>query len=105
MDGEVLAPEIDAFIDAFRIVGNGDIADNTARGLKKCVKATMLEGKKSTLTIKLEITRTTDETIAMSGEVNTKVPVPKVVSSFFVNRMTNLPTRNRPNQGILPNTN
>lgn len=35
---EVLDSEIEAFINAFKTVGNGEIADETSRKLKECVK-------------------------------------------------------------------
>lgn len=102
MPEEVLASEIQAFIDAFRTVGNGDIADETSRKLKECVKATMLFEKKSTLTIKLDISKIADDQIAMVGTVLAKVPEVQIKTGFFVNDRTFLPSRNRPNQQTLP---
>lgn len=102
---EVFASEIDAFINAFRTIGNGDIADNTARALKACVKATMIQEKKSTITIKLEISKVADDQITMVGEVNHTIPRPKIKTGFFVNEQTFMPSRNRPNQQILPGVN
>jgi len=102
MHEEVLASEIQAFIDAFRSVGNGEIAEETSRNLKKCVKATMIHGKKSTLNIKLEISQIADDQIAMIGTVTSKVPETQIKTGFFVNGQTFLPSRNRPNQQILP---
>lgn len=102
MNEEVLASEIESFIEAFRTVGSGEIADNTAKGLKSCVKATMLHEKKSTLVIKLEISKIADDQIAMTGTVDAKTPKPIIKTGFFVNDRTFLPSRNRPNQQILP---
>ncbi len=102
MNDEVLASEIEAFIEAFRTVGNGEIADETAKNLRKCVKATMIQEKKSTLTIKLEISKIADDQIAMVGTVSAKVPEPQIKTGFFVNDRTFLPSRNRPNQQVLP---
>lgn len=101
---EVLTSEIQAFIDAFRTVGNGEIAEETSRNLKKCVKATMIQGKKSTLTIKLEISQIADDQIAMIGTVSAKVPEPQIKTGFFVNQQTYMPSRNRPTQQVLPGT-
>lgn len=102
---EVFASEIDAFINAFRVIGNGDIADNTARALKACVKATMIQDKKSTITIKLEISKVADDQIAMVGDVSHTIPRPKIKTGFFVNDQTFMPSRNRPNQQTLPGVN
>jgi len=99
---EVLASEIQAFIDAFQAVGNGEIADETAKNLKKCVKATMIQEKKSTLTIKLDISKIADDQIAMVGTVSSKIPEPQIKTGFFVNDRTFLPSRNRQEQQTLP---
>jgi len=99
---EVLASEIQAFIDAFQTVGNGEIAEETAKKLKKCVKATMLQEKKSTLSIKLEIAKVADDQITMVGTVSASVPEPKIKTGFFVNDRTFIPSRNRPKEQILP---
>ena len=99
---DVLNSEIQAFIDAFRAVGNGDIADETAKKLKSCVKATMIQEKKSTLTIKLEISKVAEDQIAMTGTVSAKIPEAQIKTGFFVNDRTFLPSRNRPEQQILP---
>ena len=101
---EVLNSEIQAFIDAFRTVGNGGIADETAKKLKSCVKATMLQEKKSTLTIKLEISKVADDQITMTGTVSAKIPETQIRTGFFVNDRTFLPSRNRPEQQTLPHT-
>jgi aspartate ammonia-lyase len=102
MPDEVLASEIEAFIQAFRAVGNGDIADETSRKLKECVKATMILEKKSTLTIKLDIGKIADDQISMVGTVSAKIPETQIKTGFFVNDRTFLPSRNRPNQQTLP---
>lgn len=102
MQTEVLASEIEAFISAFRVVGNGEIAEETSRRLKECVKATMLQEKKTTLTIKLEIGKIADDQISMTGTVSAKIPVPQIKTGFFVNDRTFLPSRNRPEQQTLP---
>ena len=86
MEKEVLASEIQSFIDAFKAVGNGDIADETARNLKKCVKGTMLQDKKSTLTIKLEISKVNDDQINITGTVSSKIPETKIRTGFFVTK-------------------
>lgn len=104
-DQQVMASEIEAFIESFRVIGNGEIADNTAKALKACVKATMIQEKKSTITIKLEISKVADDQITMVGEVNHTIPRPKIKTGFFVNSHTFLPSRNRPNQQILPGVN
>lgn len=94
--------EIQNFIDAFRALGGGEVAEETAQKLQECVKASMIEGKASTLTISMGIKRTSEETIVIEAEVKAKIPQPKKSSSFYVNQQTMLPTRNRPEQQILP---
>jgi len=102
MQQEVLNSEIQAFINAFQTVGNGEIAETTARNLKKCVKATMLQEKKSTLTIKLEISKVAVDQITMVGTVSAKVPETQIKTGFFVNDGTFLPSRNRSTQQVIP---
>ncbi len=102
MQQEVLASEIEAFISALRVAGNGEIAEEASRKLKECVKATMVQEKKTTLTIKLEIGKIADDQISMTGTVSAKIPKPQIKTGFFVNDRTFLPTRNRPNQQTLP---
>lgn len=99
---EVVASEIEAFINALRVVGNGEIADNAASALRECVKATMIQEKKSSISIKLEISKVADDQITMTGTVDHHVPRPKIKTGFFVNTQTFMPSRNRPNQQILP---
>ena len=93
------------FIDAFRALGGGEIAEETAEKLQECVKATMIEGKASTLTITMGIKRTSEETVVIDGEVKAKIPKPKKSSSYYVNLQTFLPSRNRPEQQVLPGVN
>ncbi|MDD3467760.1 MAG: hypothetical protein PHE67_11490, partial [Campylobacterales bacterium] len=88
---EVMASEIEAFIEAFRCVGNGEIAEETSRKLKECVKAVMLHEKKSTLKITLDISKIADDQIAMVGTVSAKIPEPQIKTGFFVNDRTFLP--------------
>jgi len=57
----------------------------------------MIEGKKSTVTIKLEIKQSSDEMITIEGESKATIPATKISSAFFVDREF-LPTRNRPEQ-------
>lgn len=102
MQQEVLAAEIEAFISAFRVVGNGEIAEETSKKLKECVKSTMINDKKTSITIKLEIAKVADDQITMVGTVSAKIPEPQIKTGFFVNDRTFLPTRNRPEQQTLP---
>jgi len=102
MSHQVIASDIQQFIDAFRALAGGEIAEETAQKLQECVKATMIEGKGSTLTISMGIKRTSEETIIIEGEVKAKIPQPKKSSAYFVNLQTFLPSRNRPEQQVLP---
>ena len=104
-DQEVVPSEIESFINALRVVGNGEIADNAAIALRECVKGTMIQDKKSTISIKLEISKVSDDQITMTGTVDFSVPRPKIKTGFFVNEQTFMPSRNRPNQQILPGVN
>lgn len=62
----------------------------------------MLQDKKSTITIKLDIAKVADDQITMVGTVSSKIPEPKIKTGFFVNDRTFLPSRNRPEQQTLP---
>lgn len=104
-DQEVVASEIEAFINALQVVGNGEIANNAASCLRDCVKATMIQDKKSSITIKLEISKSADDQIVMVGDVSNVLPRVKIKTGFFVNQQTYMPSRNRPNQQILPGVN
>jgi len=100
----ILAGHVEALIGALKSVGKGSLADQAALNLTEAVKATMLEGKKSTVTIKLEIAKQSDEMISLTGYSEAKIPQPKPTSSFYVDPMKGYQIgRNRPDQQILPN--
>ena len=99
----VQAGPVDALINALKSVGRGTLAHQAAEHLLEATKATMIEDKKSTVTIKLEITKQSDEMVAVTGWAEAKIPQPKPTSSFFVDPMNGYQIgRNKPEQQILP---
>jgi len=101
MSLEVSESSIDQFINALRSLDGGTVASHAADGLSECIKATMIENKKSTLSIKFSIGKMAEDQVVMSAVVETKTPKPVIKTGFFVNQHY-LPTRNRPDQGVLP---
>lgn len=101
MKTEVLPAEVEAFLNAFKSLGGGDLSEQSAKHLAKAVKATMIEEKKSTVTITLGITKTNDEMISIDGSVKSTLPAKKISGAFFVDTQKYLPSRNRPDQKIL----
>jgi len=98
----VLPSQVEAFLNAFKSIGQGSLSEEAAVQLQNAVKATMIEKKKSTVTIKLHIKNSVEDQIIIAGEVSATIPKPKPTAAFFVDAQTFLPTRNRPNQQILP---
>lgn len=102
----VLESEVNSFLNGLQAIGRGDLVQEAAKRMKQCVKATMLEEKKSTLTIKIEINRvkeSDDPQVMLSGSVAYTAPKPTVKANYFVNEHTFELSRNRPEQTILPN--
>ncbi len=103
MENQILPGHVDAMIAALKNIGQGSLAEQIAEHLQEGVKATMIEGKKSTITIKLEISRQSDEMITLVGSSDAKIPRQKPSGSFFVDPMKNYQIgRNRPDQQVLP---
>lgn len=93
---------VEAMIAALKAVGKGSVAEQAANHLLEATKATMIEGKKSTVTIKLEITRQSDEMVSVTGWSEAKIPKPKPSCSFFVDPMKDFMIgRNKPEQQLL----
>lgn len=102
-ENQIFPGHIEALISALKSVGKGELAEQAADHLSQAVKATVIEGKKSTITIKLEITKQSDEMITLTGSSEAKIPKPKPSGSFFVDPMKNYQIgRNRPDQQTLP---
>lgn len=103
MENQILPGQVQALIDAFKSIGKGELSEQAAQNLSDAVKATMIEGKKSSVTIKLEISKANDEMITLTGSTEAKIPKPKPSGSFFVDPMKNYVIgRSRPDQQILP---
>ncbi|DAB41149.1 MAG TPA: hypothetical protein CFH81_02285 [Sulfurovum sp. UBA12169] len=99
----ILAGHVEAMIAALQSIGKGSLADQMATHLQEAVKATMIEGKSSSVTLKLTVAKQSDEMITLTGYSEAKIPKPKPSGSFFVDPMKNFQIgRNRPNQQILP---
>ena len=85
----------------WKVLGGGELTRQAAENLQRAVKATVIEDKKSSVTIVLTISKTNDEMITISGSTRAKLPTQKITGAFFVNHQTYLPTRNRPNQMVM----
>ena len=102
VENQILPGHIEAFISALKSVGKGQLSEEAARHLSEAVKATMTEGKKSTVIIRLEITKANEEMITLAGTAEARIPKPKPSGSFFVDPMKGYQIgRNRPDQQIL----
>lgn len=103
MENQILPGQVQSLIDALKSIGGGELSEQAADHLQQAVKAAMVEGKKASITIKLEITKVNSEMITVVGSSEAKIPKAKPSGSFFVDPMTNYSIgRNRPNQQILP---
>ena len=101
-ENQIFPSHIDALISALKSIGKGELATQAADQLREAVKATIIEGKKSIITIKLEITKQSDEMITLTGSSEAKIPRPKPSGSFFVDPMKDYQIgRNRPEQQVL----
>ena len=98
----ILPSQVEQFLNAFKSIGAGSLSEEAAAQLQRAVKATMIEQKKSTVTIKLHIKSNVEDQIVIEGECTATVPKPKPKAAFFVDTRTYMPTRNRPDQQILP---
>lgn len=97
----IVPNEIEALIDAMKSVGGGELTQMAATNLQKVVKATMLEGKNSTIQINLKIVKTNEEMIIIEGTTKATLPTPKITGAFFVDKQKYLPSRNRPDQMVM----
>lgn len=93
--------EIETLIEAMKSIGGGELTRQAAENLQKAVKATYLNNKKSSISIVIDIQKTNDEMITLTGSTKATLPTPKISGAFFVNQQTFLPTRNRPDQMVI----
>ena len=98
---EIFPAEIEALIEAMKSIGGGELTRQAAENLQKAVKATYLNDKKSSISITIEITKSNDEMITLTGSTKATLPANKISGAFFVNQSTFLPSRNRPNQMVM----
>ncbi|HAC70147.1 MAG TPA: hypothetical protein DCF41_00330 [Arcobacter skirrowii] len=98
---EIYPAEIETLIEAMKSIGGGELTRQAAENLQKAVKATYLNDKKSSIQIVIEITKTNDEMITLTGSTKANLPANKIQGAFFVNQKTFLPSRNRPNQMVM----
>ncbi len=105
MENIVLPTQVEQFLNAFRSIGAGSLSEDAAKKMARAIRATMVEGKKSTVTIKLHIKSNVEDQVVIEGECTASIPKPKLKAAFFVDTQTFMPTRNRPNQQILPGVN
>ncbi len=100
-DLQILPKQVEAFINAFKAMGGGELSMQAGDKLSKAIKATMVEGKKSTVTITLSVIKTNEEMITIDGAIKINTPTPKISGAFFVDCKNYLPSRNRPEQQLL----
>ncbi|OCL85714.1 hypothetical protein AAX26_01781 [Aliarcobacter thereius] len=93
--------DVEVFIDAFKSIGGGNLALQVAQNLQKAVKNTYINEKKSSISINIDIIKTNDEMISLSGSTKANLPVQRISGAFFVNQQTFLPSRNRPDQMLM----
>lgn len=96
----VIQSDAEALIGTLKSIGKGEFIAEITKNMQKAIKATMHAGKNSTITIKITIKQTSDESIVIEGESKTTVPVQKNSAAFFIDQQF-LPTRNKPNQPSL----
>ncbi|MCT7489101.1 hypothetical protein AAHK07_09275 [Aliarcobacter cryaerophilus] len=98
---EIHPGEIEVLIEAMKSIGGGELTRQAAENLQKAVKATYLNDKKSSISIVIEITKSNDEIVTLTGSTKATLPANKISGAFFVNQKTFLPTRNRPDQTVM----
>lgn len=101
-DNTIQPGEVDSLIESLKSVGGGKLTQQAAENLQKCVKATVLQGKKSTLTITLDIKKQGDDMIMIEGATKANVPAQKMSAGFFYSQQNFLPSRNRQDQMVMP---
>jgi hypothetical protein len=99
---KILPGEVESLIDALKSVGGGNLTRDAATNLQKCIKATVLEGKKSTITITLDIKKQGDDMIIIEGATKANIPIKKMSAGFFYSQSNFLPSRNRQDQMTMP---
>lgn len=76
----------------------GDFLDHMQDDMKELVHAVMESGKKGTVTLTIEVTKNSDETVVARAEVKSRIPQKrKPQTTFYVTGDKQL-VRNDPNQ-------
>jgi hypothetical protein len=96
----ILPDSQNALINALSSLGGGHLLTQAAEDMQAAVKAAMMDGSATSVTIRLEFKKTTPETLAIKGSSKATIPVLKPASMFFVNDQY-LPSRDRPNQQLM----
>jgi hypothetical protein len=99
--GTIFPGEVQALIDAIQSIGGGALSQKAADNLQKAVKATVLQGKKSTVSITLSIKKANDEMITIEGDTKASIPSTPIAGGFFYNPRTFMPSRNRQDQMVM----
>ncbi len=97
---EVQASHTQALINTLQSIGGGHMIADAAEKMQQAVKAAMLEGASTSITIKIEFKKSTPESLTIKGSSNVKIPVFKPAAMFFVTD-TYLPSRERPAQQLM----
>ena len=97
---EILPGEVQSLIDALNSIG-GALSEKAAINLQKAVKSTVLQGKKSTVSITLAIKKQGDDMITIEGTTKANIPQTPITGGFFFNPRTYMPSRNRQDQLVM----
>lgn len=100
-ENTILPGEVQGLIDAIKSIGGGSLSQQAANNLQKAVKATVLQGKKSTINITLAIKKSGDDMITIEGTTKANIPITPISGGFFYNPRTFMPSRNRQDQLVM----
>lgn len=90
----------EALINALKIIQGGEMLIKAGDELQQAVKSAMLDGKTTTLTIKLEFKKANNEALTIRGMSKLTLPTKRQEAMFFVTDAF-LPSRERPKQSIM----
>ncbi len=93
--------EVQSLIEAIQSIGGGLLSQQAATNLQKAVKATVLQGKKSSIVITLNIKKANDEMVTIEGTTKANIPQTPIAGGFFFNQRTYMPSRNRQDQMVI----
>lgn len=102
-DANSIVPgEVQALIEAIKTIGGGALSQQAATKLSEAVKATVLLGKNSSVTIQLKIKKANEEMITIEGNTKATIPQAPISAGFFYSQQNYMPSRNRQDQMTIP---